>query len=90
MSFWKFCRPASGRSEAWHFPDPDPHNNRANNLQWGTHKDNISHKAIHGTQQRFELHHRAKLSEELVIFQVSCAFGSSVPNRTDSVQERIC
>ncbi len=29
-----------------HFPDPDPHNNRLENLQWGTHAENLAHQKI--------------------------------------------
>lgn len=38
--------------------------NRPSNLAWGTQKENIADKIVHGTQQRGERSGRAKLTEQ--------------------------
>jgi hypothetical protein len=43
------------------------HDNRLDNLQWCTAKDNMSHKKIHGTQQVGENNPFAKLTENEVM-----------------------
>lgn len=37
--------------EVRHYPDPDPTNNRADNLIWGTRSENILDRVEHGTHQ---------------------------------------
>lgn len=49
-----------------HFPDRDPSNNRIENLQWGTYKQNCADKIVHGTGNKGEKHGNAKLTEEIV------------------------
>jgi hypothetical protein len=50
--------------ECRHFPDPDPANNRLDNLSWSTPKQNAADKLVHGTSQRGERHPCAKLSTD--------------------------
>jgi hypothetical protein len=53
-------------TEACHFPDPDITNNRADNLLWRRHSENISHKFIHGTVARGLRHGMSKLTPDSV------------------------
>lgn len=64
-----FVGPCPEGYEARHFPDPNPYNNRLENLQWATHKDNEHDKIIHGTKWRAkgELHGNSKLTKENVL-----------------------
>lgn len=60
--------------EAYHGPRPDglvvrhmngnALDNRAANLKWGTYEENAADKVRHGTVQRGEVHHRAKLGQD--------------------------
>jgi len=50
-----------------HFPDPDPTNNRVENLSWGTTKQNCQDKIVHGTSGRGKPPPSAKLNESQVI-----------------------
>lgn len=43
---------------ARHFLNPDPWDNRAENLRWGTQAENCADKVLHGTDQRGERHWR--------------------------------
>ena len=43
-----------------------PHDDRARNLAWGTHKENIDDKLRHGTHQTGERHGCHKLTDDLV------------------------
>lgn len=52
--------------EARHL-DGNPHNNKLNNLLWGTRLENMKDRKIHGTQQRGEYHASAKLTEKNVV-----------------------
>lgn len=57
--------------QARHFPDRNPANNRLNNLQWGTPKENGQDKKAHGTSKwhglnRGENHGNSILTEEMV------------------------
>ena len=52
--------------QACHFPDPDPSNNKLDNLVWGTAKENHRHMTIHGTKPKGESHRSAKLTEAQV------------------------
>ncbi len=45
----------------------DPHDNRIDNLIWATVAENAAHAKIHGTTYCGERHHRAKLTNDLVI-----------------------
>lgn len=47
--------------------DNNRSNNVATNLQWGTRKENHSHKKIHGTQQHGEVNGHAKFKEKDII-----------------------
>lgn len=53
--------------EARHFPDRDPRNNRIDNLQWGTKRENQNDKIVHGTINSGERCGTAKLTSEQVI-----------------------
>ncbi len=48
--------------EAAHL-DGDRQNNRAVNLRWVTHSENIGHKRLHGTDPRGERHPSARLTD---------------------------
>ncbi len=62
-----FVGPPPKGTECRHFPDRDTANNRLENLQWGTKKENASDKAIHGTEQRGEEKPLHKLTEQQVL-----------------------
>jgi HNH endonuclease len=53
---------------ARHFPDRDPSNNRLENLQWGSRKENEEDKKVHGTYRSGDKHHLAKLTDDQVAF----------------------
>jgi len=44
-----FVGPCPPGEETCHDPDPDPTNNRLDNLRWGTRSDNINDAVGHGT-----------------------------------------
>lgn len=44
-----FAGPRPSGAQARHFPDPNPANNRADNLCWGTAKQNCADRVVHGT-----------------------------------------
>lgn len=44
-----FVGPCPPGMECRHFPDHNPANNRLDNLQWGTHLENMGDQKIHGT-----------------------------------------
>lgn len=50
-----------------HFPDRDPSNNRLENLQWASQKENLADREIHGTKIQGERHHNSKLTEAEVV-----------------------
>jgi hypothetical protein len=58
-----FVGPCPPGMECRHFPDPDPANNRLENLSWSTSKQNAADKLVHGTSQRGERNGFAKLTE---------------------------
>ena len=43
-----FVGPCPEGMEACHYPDPCTNNNRLDNLMWGTRKENMSHRKLHG------------------------------------------
>src|SRR5262245_4498725 len=47
-----------------HFPNRDPSDNRLDNLQWGTSKQNAADKVVHGTLALGARHGSAKLTAE--------------------------
>lgn len=55
--------PPSKDMQCRHFPDPNPANNRLDNLQWGTREQNMADKLVHGTYKRS----LAKLTIEQVL-----------------------
>lgn len=56
----------SAQHEGRHFPDRDPSNNRAANLSWATHAENMLDQHAHGTRARGTSHGMVKLSEEQI------------------------
>ena len=62
-----FIGPCPEGMESCHFPDRNPANNNLENLRWGTRKENAGDRDKHGTTQRGEKHHLAKLTEADVI-----------------------
>ena len=58
-----FVGPRPDGMLARHFPDPNTANNRLDNLQWGTAKENANDRRIHGTNNNGSRHGRAKLRE---------------------------
>jgi hypothetical protein len=70
-----FDKPCPDGMEACHDPDPDPTNNRIENLRWDTHAANMRDSVRHGrlktvqlgTDKRGALNGQAKLTEPDVI-----------------------
>jgi len=62
-----FVGPRPDGMEGRHFPDPNPANNRLENLSWSTHRDNIADKAVHGTKRFGSRHQNSKLTEVAVL-----------------------
>jgi HNH endonuclease len=62
-----FVGPCPEGMEARHFPDPNPTNNRARNLSWGTPNANGHDRIIHGTSGKGSRNARAKLIEADVV-----------------------
>lgn len=60
--------------------DGNPLNNRAENLRWGTQRENNHDKLIHGTQSRGSNHGIAKLVEEQVA-QIKIMLGRGCSER---------
>lgn len=58
-----FVGPRPDGTQARHFPDRDPTNNRLANLSWATPTVNNADKIIHGTHQIGTKNPRAKLAE---------------------------
>jgi hypothetical protein len=52
---------------ARHFPDPCRHNNKIENLRWGTPADNGADKIAHGNSLRGAKNNRTKLTPALVL-----------------------
>ena len=61
-----FVGPRPSGKVCRHFPDRDPRNNRVENLQWGTHKENRDDMVIHETLPKGERHGRAILTWDKV------------------------
>lgn len=59
-----FVGPRPKGYECCHFPDPNPLNNRLNNLMWGTPQENTKHQYVHNTRVQGEKHPQCKLSNE--------------------------
>lgn len=62
-----FVGPRPDGMQCRHFPDRDRSNNRLENLQWGTQKENEADKLIHGTHIRGERGSNVKLNNNQVI-----------------------
>lgn len=60
-----FLGPCPRGMECAHI-DGNPSNNAASNLVWVTHKENLSHRSLHGTALRGETANGAKLTENQV------------------------
>lgn len=58
-----FTGPCPEGMECRHFPDHDPTNNRLENLQWGTHTQNIADCIAQGTAKVGEKCHLAKIKD---------------------------
>lgn len=52
--------------ECRHYPDSDPTNNRLDNIQWGTRKENAKDMVEHGNSTKGERCSAAKLNEQKV------------------------
>lgn len=61
-----FVGPRPPRMECRHFPDPDPTNNRLENVHWGTKEQNEADKLVHGTSNRGSRNPAAKFTEKIV------------------------
>lgn len=61
-----FVGPCPEGMEGCHFPDPSPHNNRVENLRWGTKKDNMQDRDKHGQTAKGSKHGCSKLTEDVV------------------------
>jgi hypothetical protein len=71
-----FVGPCPPGGQCRHFPDPSPENNRLENIQWGTQKENEADKIVHGTKQLGETCTWAKLTEAIVrSIREECANG---------------
>jgi hypothetical protein len=57
-----FVGPPPDKHEAAHL-DGDKMNCTLNNLRWVSHKENMSHKEVHGTSYRGSKHSRASITE---------------------------
>jgi hypothetical protein len=57
-----FVGPCPEGMEACHDPDPDPNNNRIENLRWGTRKENAEDRAKHGRSPEGENNPNHKLT----------------------------
>lgn len=62
-----FVGPCPPGMQCRHFPDPDPKNNRIENIKWGTQKENAEDSIVQGIQIRGERCHRSKLTAAQVI-----------------------
>lgn len=58
-----FVGPCPPGMECRHFPDRDPSNNRLENLRWGTRRQNMRDKFIHGTHLHGERSPNAKIND---------------------------
>lgn len=61
-----FVGPCPEGMEACHDPDPDPTNNRLDNLRWDTPKANGQDRIRHGSQARGEANGSSKLTRDIV------------------------
>lgn len=61
-----FAGPRPKGMQCRHFPDRNPANNRLDNLQWGTGKENQADRRVHGTAHLGEKHPLRKLTDEMV------------------------
>jgi DNA-binding XRE family transcriptional regulator len=71
--------PEGERNQAAHC-DGSRTNDRASNLRWATNVENISDRAIHGTNLNGERHHQSKLTETSVHLIRAMRAGSSMTN----------
>jgi hypothetical protein len=61
-----FVGPCPPGMQGRHFPDPDPANNRLENLSWATPLTNQRDRDVHGTNNKGVRNYSAKLDEEAV------------------------
>lgn len=59
-----FVRPKKPGEVCRHFPDPNPTNNRLENLQWGTYAENEADKKVHGTSNTGSRNGQSKAHED--------------------------
>lgn len=61
-----FVGPCPEGMECRHFPDRNPANNRLENLQWGTKKENAADRKVHGTDRLGERNNKAKFTADQI------------------------
>ena len=61
-----FVGPAPAGTEARHYPNRDPTNNRLDNLSWATRRTNVLDRIEHGTDNSGERHGMSVLTWEAV------------------------
>lgn len=59
-----FVGPCPEGMQACHYPDRDTRNNRADNLRWGSDRDNHDDQDRHGTRAKGERHGMCRHSDE--------------------------
>lgn len=74
-----FVGPRPDGAVSRHHPDPDPTNNRADNLLWGTQAENIGDKVSLGRQARGEGHGLVKLTDAQVA-DIRARYVGGAPN----------
>lgn len=62
-----FLGPRPSGQVCRHFPDRNPANNRADNIRYGTQKDNMEDARIHGTRIKGETHGMSRFTSEIVL-----------------------
>lgn len=95
-----FCGPCPQGKESRHL-DGNPHNNKLENLQWGTPEENREDIRKHGTYKKGKEHHYTKLTEQqvkeirklyleegMLMKHISAKYNISIPNVSAIVNYR--